>query len=150
MFYRSVLLLWIALLLFTPSTFAQHVKVHKLTAANFKQVALDTTRHVFVRFYASNHPLSAVTEKSWNGLAKKMVELPEEVVIAEVEATDENFDIIKKYNVRQYPSMVLFTKRDKTGTITFLQRTPRPTADDYFKFLTNMLRVENDGRHREL
>lgn len=92
-----------------------NAEVVKLTGANFDQIAMDTSKDVFVKFYAP-----------WCGHCVRMApaytklsEDPEiaaksDLVIAEVDADAEG-GIAQKVGLEGFPTVKLYTKGNKAG-----------------------------------
>jgi len=84
-----------------------------LTASNFDSIVLDSTKDVFVEFYAP-----------WCGHCKRLTPIWEklagvfknekDLVIANLDS-DANKDFATKYGVSGYPTLIYFSKTDKVG-----------------------------------
>jgi len=82
-----------------------------LTPANFDSVVLDTTKDVFVEFYAPWCGHCKTLAPTWEKLAKVYKSDPN-VVIANVDA-DKHKDLGTKFGVSGFPTLVFFPKSNK-------------------------------------
>jgi len=84
-----------------------------LTPSNFDSVALDPTKDVFVEFYAPWCGHCKRLTPIWDKLAS-IYKTESGVVIANVDA-DANKDLGTRYGVTGFPTLIYFSKNDKSG-----------------------------------
>jgi len=84
-----------------------------LTPLNFESVVLDSTKDVFVEFYAPWCGHCKQLAPTWEKLAA-IYKYEPNVVIANVDA-DAHRDIGTKYDVSGFPTLVYYSKDDKKG-----------------------------------
>lgn len=79
---------------------------------NFDEVVMDPTKNVFVKFYATwcGHCLRLAP--TWIELAQK--EQKGDVIIAEIDG-GAHPEVSERFGVKGYPTVKLFTKRNKEG-----------------------------------
>lgn len=87
-------------------------KVVTLTPTNFDEVVMDGTKNVFVKFYAPWCGHCVRMAPAWEELANKNTN--PDVVVAELDASA-HADVARKFGVRGFPTIKLFTKGNKDG-----------------------------------
>lgn len=89
----------------------------ELNDQNFQAIALSKEKNVFVMFYAPwcghCHKMMP-TWKEFSG----MYNLKGDTIIARLDATAYK-DLAKKYKIQGYPTIRLFTKKNKSGTLEY-------------------------------
>eukprot|EP01012_Entosiphon_sulcatum_P008340 TRINITY_DN1448_c0_g1_i1.p2 TRINITY_DN1448_c0_g1~~TRINITY_DN1448_c0_g1_i1.p2 ORF type:complete len:262 (-),score=47.84 TRINITY_DN1448_c0_g1_i1:74-859(-) len=118
-----------------PKPVEVHDGVVVLTPDNFDSVALDSTKDVFVKFYAPWCGHCQRMVQTWNELAEAE---KDRVVIAKVDA-DAHRDLGARFGVQGFPTLKLFKKGDKTGDVVY--RGARDVAS-WHKFLNEQLASE--------
>lgn len=94
-----------------------HGELVELNDQNFQSIALSKEKNVFVMFYAPwcghCHKMMPV----WKEFSSKY-SLKGDTLIARLDATAYK-DLAKKYKVHGFPTLRLFTKKNKTGTLEY-------------------------------
>ncbi len=87
--------------------------VVKLNANNFDEVVMDSSKDVFVKFFAPWCGHCTRMAPAWEELAKSQ-ESNADVVIAELDA-DAHRSKAQEFGIRGFPTIKLFTKANKAG-----------------------------------
>ena len=110
------------------STDSAAVKVMVVTPANFDEVVMDPTRDVFVRFHVP-----------WSGYCKAMLkvwhEIADAVAAGDMDVLLVDMDVehtADKYDVTGFPTLRLYTKRNKKG-ITYVGHHWRKEMGDFLQ-----------------
>jgi protein disulfide-isomerase-like protein len=101
------------LLIFALVVAAVSAKVVQLTSDNFDEIVLDASKDVFVKFYAPWCGHCTKMAPAWEELAKKQ-ESNDNVIIAELDS-DAHRAKAQNYGVRGFPTIKLFSKKNKAG-----------------------------------
>jgi len=99
-----------AALLVLAAALLVNAEVVKLTAENFDSIVLDETKDVFVKFFAPWCGHCVRMQPAWEELSTSNTG----AVIAELDATQHQA-ASSKHGVRGFPTLKLFTKKDKSG-----------------------------------
>jgi thiol-disulfide isomerase/thioredoxin len=88
--------------------------VFKIVGTTYDQVVKDTSKDVFVKYYAPwcNH--CKQLEPIWEELAQKVAHI-DDLVIAKFDATENEVEGLTPVN--NFPQLRLFTKQDKQGIL---------------------------------
>jgi protein disulfide-isomerase-like protein len=119
--------------------------VQVLTSENFDSVVLDSTKDVFVEFYAPWCGHCKSLAPVWEKLATAY-KLEDDVVIANVDA-DKYKDVGGKYGVTGFPTLKFFPKNNKEG-VTYSEGRDMKDFVKYLNEKTESQRLEN-GRLAE-
>jgi protein disulfide-isomerase A6 len=92
-------------------------EVFLLDPSTFHYIVNDPSKDVFVKFFAPWCGHCKRMANAWKELAMVLKDVPH-IVIAEINGS-EHRPFNKKYGVRGYPTMLLFTKTDKSGEMMF-------------------------------
>lgn len=108
--------------------------VVELTSSNFKDLVENPNKNVFLLMYASWCGHCQRMKPEWQALAK---DFPEdgETVIAMIDA-DKERAVARAYEVKGFPTIKLFTKKDKSGIPYQGQR----TKEDFKDFLNQHIK----------
>jgi len=102
---------------------------------------MDPSQSVLVQFYAPWCPHCKRMTSTYNTIARKLI--PINGATAVRLNADDNKDIMKKYNVKTLPTMMIFSKKNKTGTLYSI-----PDANQHLemveKVVQRLLQPESD------
>jgi protein disulfide-isomerase-like protein len=88
--------------------------VVSLNPSNFDSIVLDSTKDVFVKFFAPWCGHCVRMAPAWEELAKSQ----SKVVIAELDASQHS-EVGSRFGVRGFPTLKFFSKSDKSGNIVY-------------------------------
>ncbi|KYR00125.1 protein disulfide isomerase [Tieghemostelium lacteum] len=97
-----------------PESNDKPVKV--IVGKTYSEIALDTTKDVFIEFYAPWCGHCKSLEPIYNQLGEYLKSVPS-VVIAKVDATAN--DVPKELNIKGFPTLLLFKSSDKANPIPY-------------------------------
>ncbi|CAG9568903.1 protein disulfide isomerase [Leishmania major strain Friedlin] len=92
-------------------------EIVELNPANFHKVVKDPSKNVFVMFYAPWCGHCNNMKPMWLELADKYP-TAEDVIIARIDASEYR-GIAKEFDIRGFPTLKFFSKRDKSGEIEY-------------------------------
>merc|ERR1711988_1740404 len=103
-----------------------------VTNSSWDKVVMDPAKSVLVQFYAPWCPHCKRFVSTYNSIARKL-STQQGVQAVRVNADDDK-DLMKKYGVKTLPTLMIFSKKNKTGTVYEL-----PEAKQHLEMVNSVI-----------